>query len=131
MTNLQAAIGVAQLERVDEIIQERRRIEDAYHSSLKEFSAIKWQQNLDGRDRVVWLVSIEIPAEKREELFKALNKHGVDIRPFFYTLSSMPVYKKYVHSAGNSDLLSARGMNLPTVSDVDTEKVLNAFKEVF
>lgn len=131
MTNLQAAIGVAQLERVDEIIQERRRIEESYHSSLKQFADIKWQQNLDGRDRVVWLVSIEVPAEKREALFQSLIKHGVDVRPFFYTLSSMPVYKNYIHSSGNSDLLSARGMNLPTVSEVDTEKVFNAFREVF
>jgi len=46
-------------------------------------------------------------------------------------LSSMPVYKNCIHSSGNSDLLSARGMNLPTVSEVDTEKVFNAFREVF
>lgn len=131
MTNLQAAIGVAQLERVDEIILERKKIEEKYKSALKDFPAIKWQENISGRNRVVWLVSIEVPAEKREALFAALNKHGVDVRPFFYTLSSMPVYKAYVHSDVNSKILSARGMNLPTVTGVDAEKVLNAFKEVF
>ena len=130
MTNLQAAIGVAQLERVDEIIAERKGIEASYKKALAEFGFIKWQADVKGNERVVWLVSIELNGVDREKLFEALNKNGVDNRPFFYPLSDMDVYKPYIFSSGVSKQLSARGMNLPTIKNIDFAKVAKAFKAI-
>ena len=130
MTNLQAAIGVAQLERVERIIAERKAVETAYKATLAEFDFIEWQQDVKDNNRVVWLVSIALRKTNREKLFSALNKFGVDVRPFFYPLSEMPVYKPYVHSSGNSSVISARGLNLPTIENIDHQKVYDAFKSI-
>jgi perosamine synthetase len=130
MTNLQAAIGVAQLERIESIIAERRRVEEQYRIVLKDFPFIKWQADITDRKRVVWLVCIELENRSREELFAALSRNGVDVRPFFYPLSDMEVYRKFVHSSGRSGEISKRGLNLPTVSQIDYSKVLAAFREI-
>jgi perosamine synthetase len=130
MTNLQAAIGVAQLERVDQIIADRRAVENRYRESLKKFSFIQWQKDFSDRNRVVWLVSIELIGKSREELFNSLSKHGIDVRPFFYPLSDMPVYRQYVHSSGVSKLLSDRGLNLPTINEIDYDKIVTAFNAI-
>lgn len=127
MTNLQAAIGVAQLERVESIIADRKAVEERYRNALADFPFIRWQKNIEGQSRVVWLVCLELLDKDRDKLFEALAKQGVDVRPFFYPLSDMEVYKKYVHSSGVSKKLSARGLNLPTVQEVDYNKVIAAF----
>lgn len=130
MTNLQAAIGVAQLERVEQIIADRKAVESNYQRELAGFSFLKWQKNIQDRSRVVWLVCVELIGKNRDELFAALTKHGVDVRPFFYPLSDMEVYKKYVHSSGVSKRLSDRGLNLPTINAIDYAKVVAAFREM-
>jgi perosamine synthetase len=129
MTNLQAAIGVAQLERIDSIIRERKQVESGYRNILDDLGLITWQKDFNGNERVVWLVSILVQ-EKREQLFEALRDSGVDYRPFFYPLSEMEIYKPYVFSAEVSAKISAAGLNLPTISGVDFEKVGKAFKSI-
>lgn len=130
MTNIQAAIGVAQLERVEQIITDRRAVESRYKQELKQFPFIRWQKDIADNRRVVWLVCIELIGKDREALFAALNRHGVDVRPFFYPLSDMDVYKGYAVNCSVSKQLSERGMNLPTVHDINYEKVVAAFKEI-
>lgn len=128
MTNLQAAIGCAQLERVDSLIEARIKIEEEYKSKLKGID-ITWQQSFPDSKKVVWLVCGYVK-DKRDELLQALKNNLVDCRPFFYTLSSMPVYKPYVFSNKNSLEISERGLNLPTVENIDFEKIKKAFKEI-
>jgi len=130
MTNLQASIGVAQLERVEQIIADRKTVEKKYKEALAAFPFVRWQADVPERSRVVWLVCLELIGADREKLFLALNKHGVDVRPFFYPLSDMDVYKKYVHSSGVSKSVSDRGLNLPTINEINYDKVVAAFKEI-
>lgn len=128
MTNLQAALGVAQLERIDDLIDQRKKVEAQYQEALKEFSFIKWQKNFTDRKKVTWLVCGFLPEGGREQLFEQLRNNQIDIRPFFYPLSAMPVYKPYVFSSKNSAYISERGLNLPTIKLVDFEKVKKAFQ---
>lgn len=130
MTNLQAAIGVAQLERAEQIIADRKAVERTYKEVLSKFPFIRWQRDFENRSRVVWLVCIELVGKDREKLFEALSRHGVDVRPFFYPLSDMDCYKKYVHSSGTSKKLSDRGLNLPTINAIDYNKVVAAFSDL-
>ncbi len=121
MTNLQAALGCAQLERIDQIIADRKKVEENYISILYNHSHFKWQKNFDDRKKVVWLVAVL--SDQKENIMKKLKDNNIDVRPFFYPLSEMPVYGAYVFSNKNAVLLSRAGMNLPTVSSVDFNRI--------
>lgn len=124
MTNLQAAIGLAQLERVKTILINRRKIEDKYRKALKGVKGIEFQaDNLDKRKKITWLVSALVNAEERDSLLIRLKNKKVDTRPFFYPLGDMEIYKQYVFSNAISKEISARGLNFPTNSNVDKETI--------
>jgi len=117
MTNLQAAIGCAQLERIESIINSRNEIEQKYKNTLSSFGLIQWQKEFENRKKVVWLVSVL--SEKKDSITHVMKENGIDVRPFFYPLSDMPVYQKYVFSCNISKRISIIGMNLPTVENID------------
>ena len=121
MTNLQAAIGVAQIERIDEIIQGRNSLERLYKQGLNNISKLKFQyDNLFNRKKVTWFVSILVE-KNRDFIISELKNNGIDARPFFYPLSRMPIYKSFVFSDVNSNFLSDRGINLPTNNKINKE----------
>lgn len=114
MTNLQAAIGCAQLERIDSILKKRSEIEN-YYKSIFSDEISDWQKDFPKRKRIIWLVSAL--AKDRESLQNKLRYLNIDCRPFFYPLSSMSIYKKYVpFKCEFSTAVSQRGINLPTYS---------------
>ena len=116
LTNLQAAIGVAQLERIDTILRNRQKIEDEYRKNLSGIDFIEFQRNdLPKRKKIVWLVSLLIKNKKRDLYVRRLQQKGIDVRPFFYPLSSIKIYKKYVFSAKNSVDISRAGISFPTL----------------
>lgn len=123
LTNLQAAIGLAQLERIDEILNWRSTLENQYREELKNISKIKFQAILPERNKITWLVSILIEDGNKDEVLKTLNSANIDARPFFYSLSEMDIYKKYLFSNENSQLISKQGINLPTNTSVSMETI--------
>lgn len=124
MTNLQASIGVAQLERIDKILKERENTESNYKCKLSGNRRIKFQRiNLPNRHKITWMVSILV-ANNRNLILKQLNNSNIDARPFFYPLSKMSIYKKYSFSSKNSVTISQMGINLPT--NINTNKSIIA-----
>jgi perosamine synthetase len=122
MTNLQAAIGCAQLEKIETLIERNRLIERNYIDTLDELKVFTWQQNLEGREKVVWLMTAL--SEKKEEINQLLKANNIDFRPFFYCLSDMPIYESYAFSPNPiAKNISRLGMNLPTVENVDYLKI--------
>ncbi|MAY83266.1 MAG: aminotransferase DegT [Flavobacteriales bacterium] len=117
MTNLQAAIGCAQLEKIDQLLERNDNFEKQYKEALDELGLIQWQKEIEGRRKVVWLVACL--SDHKEAISNALRENSIDVRPFFYCLSDMPIYSKYHFSNKNAKLLSEKGMNLPTVENVD------------
>ena len=130
MTNLQAAIGVGQLERINEIIAFRQGLEENYKSHLSHIPNLDFQINLSDREKTTWLVCALVTDGKRDEYMKQLNAIGVDCRPFFYPLSSMDVYKKYRGNCPVSEVISKQGMNFPTSIPVE-EDIMEIIKAVF
>jgi len=122
MTNLQAAIGCAQLEKIDDILKRNSIVESRYKEILKEQN-IQWQSDKDPkRKRVVWIVTGM--SNKRDLIIERGVKHGIDVRRFFYPLCEMDIYNRY--SKGNyliSSKLSEYGFSLPTHNDVDFDKI--------
>lgn len=123
MTNLQASIGLAQLERIEEILKEREALENLYRDKLKELNNIEFQRIFDDRKKITWLVSI-LFGQDAENIIEELRKVNVDARPFFVPLHKMPIYEKYAFSFENSLKLSKAGINMPTNSNV-TEEIID------
>lgn len=131
MTNLQAAIGVAQLERIDEIIDQRRAIENDYRVLLEKFSFIEFQSDFDNISRITWLVSALITNGKRDELLDKLKLEKIDARPFFYPLGDMEPYKDFVFSNKNSKSLSEKGINFPTAHNLLNADIRERMTKIF
>lgn len=118
MTNMQAALGVSQIERLDSIAKQKQLISDTYKELFGRISRkIKWQ----AEDPLVvsssWLFSILVPSScDRDSLINELLGYGIETRPVFYPLHRMEPYK----SLGQSDVLktsvdiSERGISLPS-----------------
>ena len=115
MTNLQAAIGLAQLERIENIHQNRRKYENNYKDILSK-DIFTFQKSIENRRRITWLVSVLLDEKiDREEYIGELKQKGIDARPFFYSLSDMDIYKAYCKNFTHiSHKLSKVGLNLPT-----------------
>lgn len=124
MTNMQAAVGVAQLEHIGEKLTWREKLEDEYFKSFKGSSNIVCQKkNIVNRKKVAWLVSILVNENKRDLLIGKMKEKGIDARPFFVPLSEMDIYKSYVFSEKISKKVSQQGINLPTNYDMTIENV--------
>ncbi len=133
MTNLQAAVGVAQLRRIDRMLERNERLERLYREHLGSIPELKFPADLPRHCQpVVWLVCAQVPAEARAELIEAAKADGLEIRPFFHRLSEMPPYRKFAAVCPHSALLAQTGINLPTSAAVDAvaiqkiERVLRA-----
>lgn len=120
MTNLQAAIGLAQTERVDEILEWREKVEEEYRDIFSKINGILMQkENLDGRKKIAWLVSVLIGSDKRDDVLEELKKNNIDARVFFIPLSEMEIYKKYAKDCVISKRISKMGINLPTTYETN------------
>jgi perosamine synthetase len=118
MTNLAAALGVAQLAKVDTLIAAHRRVYAWYRDYLGTMPVLAWQAQTPGTQSVQWLTSIRlIPAERRPELRDALmarlRADGIDTRPFFYPMHSMPPYQSR-DPFPVADRIASSGLNLPS-----------------
>lgn len=134
MTNLQAAIGVAQLERIEDILEWRSKLEEQYRKAFSGKGGIMMQRNdLPGREKIAWLVSILVEDKKRDRILDKLKENGIDARSFFVPLSEMNIYRKYANECQNSKQISKMGINLPTAYEVverDVKKIVDLIVSV-
>jgi perosamine synthetase len=132
MTNMQAALGVAQLERVAEFIADRDRILDAYRRRLEPHGLIL-NPCLPGTRPVNWMTCVLLDGldrTERDRVIDVLRAAGVESRPFFFPLSDTPMYEQANRPVAAR--LSASGMNLPTfpgLSDQEITRVTDALLE--
>lgn len=110
MTNLQAAVGVAQLNRLDEIVRRKRQIARWYEQDLAS-GTIGLHPEMPWAQCVYWMYSIL--ADDRDGLMERLKENGIDTRPLFYPITTMPPYKEDKQYPV-AELLSTRGVNLPS-----------------
>jgi len=124
MTNIQAALGLAQLERIDNIILKKRMIFEWYCNGLKNDSRIKLNYEKKDCKNVYWMVCVEINKytyKRRNALIKNLALKGIETRPFFYPISDMPMYKSSKKVI--SQRASSHGINLPSFFDINEQQV--------
>ncbi|HVZ29773.1 MAG TPA: DegT/DnrJ/EryC1/StrS family aminotransferase [Asticcacaulis sp.] len=120
MTNLQASIGCAQVDRFDELLGERHKVNDAYRAALGGIPGVVWPAEMESRATpVTWFACALVPADKRAALIAECKRKNIDLRPFFNGLSIMPAYKRWARPCPNSEYLSQSGVNLPTSHRID------------
>lgn len=125
MTNIQAALGCAQLDRIDELMQERQRIFKLYAKNLEDFRDIKLNRTESWATNSYWLICAEIDGineKQRDELMVKLKEKNIDSRPYFYPMSMMPYLKKESDTPVSFDVF-ARGINLPTFVSITDEEI--------
>lgn len=128
MSNIQAAIGCAQLERIDELIHDKKRIFLEYKNQLTKLP-ITLNPEKPGTTNGYWMPNIVIADGvnfDKIKLFDNFKKANIDARVFFYPLSSMTMFRG--NSANtNSKNISERSANLPSyygMSDTEIEQVV-------
>jgi perosamine synthetase len=125
MINLQAAVGVAQMRRIDEFIARKRQIAQQYNVALAGLPGITLPVELPGYTNVYWMYSVlvdEAYGLTRDELIPALRERGIDSRPFFHPLDTLPPYRSET-PCPVALRLSQQGINLPSAPSLTAEQV--------
>lgn len=124
MTNLQASLGLAQFERINEILAKKKKIFLWYKNELKGISQIKLNYQEQSYTNVYWLICIQIQGYselKRDNLMTKLKSKGIDSRPFFYPISDMEMYDD--NFTENAHRIHKQGFNLPSYFDLSKKQV--------
>ena len=124
MTNICSAIGVAQLERIDEILRNKLRIAATYRAAFLH-SRVDFHGQAEDVLNSYWMCSALIPqADQRDELRQYLSQSGIETRPLFHPVHKMPMYAS--GQTGDypvASFISARGINLPSYPDLSEADV--------
>jgi perosamine synthetase len=140
LTNVACAILCAQLERRAAIVARRQVIFDAYREGLAGVPGIGFQPVAEWATPAPWLYCITIDSgafgRTRDELIAHLDDQGIETRPFFIPLNTMPPFREGALKRGDevpiSVSLGAGGLNLPTFNhlcDADQTRVIEAVRD--
>ncbi len=118
MTNLAAALGVSQLAKVDRLIAAHRQVHAWYREALGDMPELAWQGERANTMSVQWLTSIRLRSAEhrpavRDQLMARLRADGIDTRPFFYPMHSMPPYASS-QAFPVADAIASSGINVPS-----------------
>ena len=141
MTNLQAALGLAQLERLDEFVQRKRRMGVLYTKLLAGTTGIQLPLvKTDYAENIYWVYSLvlndNVPFDAKEAVFR-LGKLGIGTRPFFWPMHEQPVFKKMGlftnESCPVAERIARKGFYIPSglaLTDEQIERSAEAVKEI-
>jgi perosamine synthetase len=114
MTNLCAAIGLAQLERVRELVEAKKRIAAAYREICRDERVVFHDAAATQYGHSHWMVSVLLPEGKRDAIGERMANRGVETRPAFYPVHTMPMYGGRNGEYPVAEELARRGLNLPS-----------------
>lgn len=132
MTSMQAALGLAQLERIDELVERKRQIFNWYQSELGSIEGITLNYEAPDTKNTYWMVTVVLDEKfgvKKDTLMSLMLERGIDCRPFFHALSSIPAYQKLEQAEQaqqrnkSAYKISPYGLNLPCGMNMTEEKV--------
>lgn len=99
LTNLQAAVGVGELQHINEYIDKKTHMADRYSAGLKGVKGLILPTTLDGCTNVYWMYAIRVTKEfglTKDQLRAKLLDRGIETRDFFYAPTDQPILKKYL-----------------------------------
>ena len=122
MTNLCAAIGLAQIERAKEIIDKKIKLSEIYKRELSETDLVFQKEPL-GSVNTFWMISILTKSKNcRDRIRNKLYENNIETRPFFYPAHQMPEFKSNEKFEVAEDI-SVRGINLPSYPELTNSTV--------
>jgi perosamine synthetase len=134
MTNLQAALGLAQLERLDEFVVRKRRMGTIYNELLADFATIeKPLPRTDYAENIYWVYGVVLKEDifcNAAEVITHLGNEGIGTRPFFYPMHQQPVFQKMglfnkeCHPV--AERLAERGFYLPSGLALEEKQIRHA-----
>jgi perosamine synthetase len=139
MTNLQAALGLAQLEQIEEFINKKKDIYRWYAETLSRVSSLQLPVTRPDARNVFWLFSVVIKDScplSRTDFGLALRRQGIDWRPFFVPMHQLPHLSKYrmvgrdTENCPQSEMLGTCGLSLPSGCNLDETTVRNIAEAV-
>ncbi len=132
MTNIQAAIGVAQLENADKLVKMRQENARLYNEELKDVKGITTPPDCPNGTNVYWMYGVLVDKEEfgigKDEVMRLLAKSGIETRSFFYPMHMQPVFKEMpdIDCSGDysvSEQLYEQGFYLPSSSHLTPEQI--------
>ena len=141
MSAMQAALGLAQIERVQELVELKRQIFTWYREALQDWRCGSLNPDVDGLYNSYWMTTLVLdPASRlgKEDLLRRLKARGIDARPFFYPLSAIPAFEatpeaaRARHTNDVAYAVSPYGINLPSALNItqgDVARVAAALKD--
>ena len=132
MTDMQAALGLAQLERIEELLARKREIFAWYEEELGALPCVRLNPDTPHVANSYYMVTLLLAPEMRltrDEVMAQLKERGIATRPFFHPLSSLPAYVSYATAKdaacrnGCAYAIAPQGINLPSGFNMDPERV--------
>lgn len=123
MSNIQAAIGCAQMERIDELISRKREVLLTYRKLLEGLPGVAINPDSPGIIAGGWMPSVVFEKESgvtREKLQEAFGAENIDARVFFHPLSSLPMFEDQPANRHAWDIPN-RAINLPSYHDISNQ----------
>ncbi len=140
LTNLQAALGVTQIDRMDDIVERKRRLGQAYTDRLSEMAGLELQVQQPWARSVYWMYGVVVREETgldAAELGRRLADKGVETRPFFLGMHEQPALRKRGLFEGESypvaERIARQGLYLPSglgLGEAEIDRVCQAVREV-
>ena len=129
MTNIAAAIGLAQLEKIDWHLQRRREVASWYAEELQQAAGVVMQAVEAWSRHAYWMFTILLRDDalvERDEVMAQLKERGIETRPVFYPLHILPPYRTGALSIGGfpvAESIARRGFNVPTWAGLTRDDV--------
>ena len=127
MTNMQAALGLAQMQSIDDMLRRRMEILGLYRQVIETSDTVRLNFTANWAKSAYWMICLEVDRfdeRTREQFMLRLAENGIDTRPYFYPLTTLPMYKGNTPPGAASK--SVAGINLPTfhtLSSADIERI--------
>jgi len=125
MSNLQAALGTAQIERVEELVAKKREVFNWYKEYFNNVKGVNLNPEPEYTKNSYWMPTIIFDKSlnvNRDSLIEYMQKQNIDIRNFFYPNSMFPMFDKVENNIVSFDIYS-RGVNLPNYYDLTEEEL--------
>jgi len=136
MTNIQAAIGLAQLEKFKTILNKKRKLVNLYIKAIKNCKSITFIKSKKNNVNSYWLFNILVKKESkinRDRIINLLRKDGIDARRGFFAANEQPIFKKYFNKKDtfpNSAYLSKNLISLPSFPHLPNKTAKNITKRL-
>ncbi|MEJ1968824.1 MAG: DegT/DnrJ/EryC1/StrS family aminotransferase [Rhizomicrobium sp.] len=142
MSSMQAALGLAQLERIEELIARKREIFSWYRENLAGVNGLRLNHDSEEMRNSFWMDTVILSPDfgfKTVDVMAQLEEQGIDSRPFFHPLSSLPAYREYPSAQGARERnpvayeIAACGINLPSglqLTRPDVDRVCDVLANV-